>query len=84
MCGPVCGPVCVKDAFAAFMPGLGVSTRLVPQQADGEQGFPEIRAAGKKSPCGRPGGSAVKTLPANAGDVGSILDPGGIHLLLSS
>ena len=28
---------------------------------------------------GVPGGSVAKNLPANAGDVGSILDPGRFH-----
>ena len=31
-----------------------------------------------------PGGSVVKTLPANAGDMGSIPDPGGSHVLRRS
>ena len=29
---------------------------------------------------GFPGGSVVKTLPANVGDTGSIPDPGGSHM----
>ena len=29
---------------------------------------------------GFPGGSVVKTLPANAGETGSISDPGGSHM----
>ena len=31
-----------------------------------------------------PGGSVVKNLPANAGDTGSILGPGGSHMLQSN
>ena len=30
-----------------------------------------------------PGGSVVKNLPANAGDMGSIPDPGSFHMLSS-
>ena len=33
---------------------------------------------------GFPAGSVVKNLPANAGDTGSIPDPGGPHMLYSS
>jgi len=40
----------------------------------------------KKKPHKRgfPGGSVVKNLPANAGDVGSIPDPGRFHVLQSN
>ena len=33
---------------------------------------------------GHPGGSVVKNLPANAGDMGSIPDPGRSHMLQSN
>jgi len=38
-----------------------------------------------KTKCaGFPGGSVVKNPPANAGDVGSVPDPGGSHVLQSN
>ena len=38
----------------------------------------------KKKEWGFPGGSLVKNLPDNAGDTGSIPDPGGSHMMSSN
>ena len=47
--------------------------------------IPRAMWHGKKTNCrGLPGGSVDKNLPANAGDRGSILDPGRSHMPWSS
>lgn len=46
----LCGPAFVGDTFAAFIPGLRISIRLITKQADGERDLPKIIATGEKSP----------------------------------
>ena len=43
-----------------------------------------LEKAMQEKELGFPGGSAVKNLPANAGDTGSILGPGRSHMLRSN
>ena len=45
---------------------------------------PPFPLEGKKLSWGFPGGSVVKNPPANAGDMGSISDPGRSHMLWSN